>query len=77
MIVCRVASPLWWFLGIIVAATLMKMQRNYANRIFVLSGGPGSGKGSQCARMVETFGFTHLSAGDLLRKAISSNSENG
>ncbi|CAA3008727.1 UMP-CMP kinase isoform X1 [Olea europaea subsp. europaea] len=27
--------------------------------------------------MVETFGFTHLSAGDLLRKAISSNSENG
>lgn len=53
------------------------MQRNYANRIFVLSGGPGSGKGSQCTRMVETFGFTHLSAGDLLRKEISSNSENG
>ncbi|XP_022891020.1 UMP-CMP kinase-like isoform X2 [Olea europaea var. sylvestris] len=43
---------------------------------FVL-GGPGSGKGSQYTRMVETFGFTHLSAGDLLRKEISSNSENG
>ncbi|CAK9161068.1 unnamed protein product [Ilex paraguariensis] len=43
---------------------------------FVL-GGPGSGKGTQCARIVETFGFTHLSAGDLLRKEISSNSENG
>ncbi|KAL0304773.1 UNVERIFIED_CONTAM: UMP-CMP kinase [Sesamum calycinum] len=43
---------------------------------FVL-GGPGSGKGTQCTRIVETFGFTHLSAGDLLRKEISSNSENG
>lgn len=43
---------------------------------FVL-GGPGSGKGTQCARIVETFGFAHLSAGDLLRKEISSNSENG
>ncbi|GER35046.1 adenylate kinase [Striga asiatica] len=43
---------------------------------FVL-GGPGSGKGTQCMRIVHTFGFTHLSAGDLLRKEISSNSENG
>ncbi|KAK6155846.1 hypothetical protein DH2020_010094 [Rehmannia glutinosa] len=43
---------------------------------FVL-GGPGSGKGTQCTRIVETFGFTHLSAGDLLRREISSNSENG
>ncbi|XP_028051779.1 UMP-CMP kinase-like isoform X2 [Camellia sinensis] len=43
---------------------------------FVL-GGPGSGKGTQCAKIVENFGFTHLSAGDLLRNEISSNSENG
>ncbi|KAM7491735.1 hypothetical protein LguiA_034656 [Lonicera macranthoides] len=43
---------------------------------FVL-GGPGSGKGTQCAKIAETFGFTHLSAGDLLRKEILSNSENG
>ncbi|GAB2265366.1 Probable UMP-CMP kinase 2 [Dionaea muscipula] len=42
---------------------------------FVL-GGPGSGKGTQCAKVVETFGFTHLSAGDLLREEISSNREN-
>ncbi|KAE9464990.1 hypothetical protein C3L33_03107, partial [Rhododendron williamsianum] len=39
--------------------------------------GPGSGKGTQCLKIVETFGFSHLSAGDLLRKEISSNSENG
>ncbi|KAG9445686.1 hypothetical protein H6P81_011814 [Aristolochia fimbriata] len=43
---------------------------------FVL-GGPGSGKGTQCERIVETYGFTHLSAGDLLRREIASNSEHG
>ncbi|XP_041992164.1 UMP-CMP kinase-like isoform X2 [Salvia splendens] len=43
---------------------------------FVL-GGPGSGKGTQCTRIVNTFGFTHLSVGDLLRKEIYSDSENG
>ncbi|KAK3995487.1 adenylate kinase-domain-containing protein [Cladorrhinum sp. PSN332] len=34
--------------------------------IFVL-GGPGAGKGTQCANLVKDFSFTHLSAGDLLR----------
>lgn len=34
--------------------------------VFVL-GGPGAGKGTQCARLVQDFGFFHLSAGDLLR----------
>uniref|UniRef100_A0A7N0V320 adenylate kinase n=1 Tax=Kalanchoe fedtschenkoi TaxID=63787 RepID=A0A7N0V320_KALFE len=43
---------------------------------FVL-GGPGTGKGTQCEKIVENFGFTHLSAGELLRREISSNSENG
>ena len=34
--------------------------------IFVL-GGPGAGKGTQCARLVDEYNFCHLSAGDLLR----------
>ncbi|KAI0075800.1 UMP-CMP kinase [Panus rudis PR-1116 ss-1] len=34
--------------------------------VFVL-GGPGAGKGTQCANLVKDFGFCHLSAGDLLR----------
>ncbi|XP_022897884.1 UMP-CMP kinase 3-like isoform X2 [Olea europaea var. sylvestris] len=44
--------------------------------VFVL-GGPGSGKGTQCAKIVQHFGYTHLSAGDLLREEIKSGSENG
>lgn len=35
--------------------------------VFVL-GPPGSGKGTQCAQIVKNFGYTHLSAGDLLRE---------
>lgn len=34
--------------------------------IYVL-GGPGAGKGTQCANLVRDYNFTHLSAGDLLR----------
>ncbi|KAK7339251.1 hypothetical protein VNO77_19907 [Canavalia gladiata] len=44
--------------------------------VFVL-GGPGSGKGTQCANIVQQFGYTHLSAGDLLRAEKESGSENG
>lgn len=30
-------------------------------------GGPASGKGTQCAKLVEEFGYTHISTGDLMR----------
>lgn len=39
---------------------------NQALVVFVL-GGPGAGKGTQCANLVRDYGFEHLSAGDLLR----------
>eukprot|EP00434_Breviolum_minutum_P040131 symbB.v1.2.035655.t1/scaffold4856.1/size33858/2 len=35
--------------------------------VFIL-GGPGAGKGTQCERISQTFGYYHLSAGDLLRE---------
>lgn len=44
--------------------------------IYVL-GGPGSGKGTQCSKIVEHFGFTHLSAGELLESEVKSGSETG
>ncbi|KAF8344328.1 UMP-CMP kinase [Cantharellus anzutake] len=34
--------------------------------VYVL-GGPGAGKGTQCASLVSEYDFVHLSAGDLLR----------
>ncbi|KAI0637310.1 UMP-CMP kinase [Trametes polyzona] len=36
-------------------------------KVFFVLGGPGAGKGTQCANLVKDFGFCHLSAGDLLR----------
>lgn len=42
-----------------------------------LAGGPGSGKGTQCEKIVQKYGYTHLSTGDLLRAEVSSGSERG
>jgi len=36
-------------------------------KVFFVLGGPGSGKGTQCANLKRDFAFKHLSAGDLLR----------
>eukprot|EP01128_Nolandella_sp_AFSM9_P009675 TRINITY_DN6313_c0_g1_i1.p1 TRINITY_DN6313_c0_g1~~TRINITY_DN6313_c0_g1_i1.p1 ORF type:complete len:199 (-),score=47.34 TRINITY_DN6313_c0_g1_i1:79-675(-) len=45
--------------------------------VFVL-GGPGAGKSTQCRLLVESFGFVHLSAGDLLRaEKADANSKHG
>lgn len=46
------------------------------NLIFVV-GGPGSGKGTQCERLVTEFKCEHLSTGDLLRAELKSGSELG
>ncbi|XP_046460658.1 UMP-CMP kinase-like [Daphnia pulex] len=43
------------------------MSAELPNVVFVL-GGPGAGKGTQCAKIVEKFQYVHLSAGDLLRE---------
>merc|ERR1712002_1032695 len=44
--------------------------------IFVV-GGPGSGKGTQCDKVVQKYGFDHLSSGDLLRAEVASGSKKG
>ncbi|XP_015576412.2 UMP-CMP kinase 3 isoform X1 [Ricinus communis] len=44
--------------------------------VFVL-GGPGGGKSTQCANLAKQIGYTHLSSGDLLRKAMKLDAENG
>ncbi|CAH0491947.1 unnamed protein product [Peronospora farinosa] len=46
-------------------------------RILFVLGGPGAGKGTQCMKLVQKYGFVHLSAGDLLREERESGSANG
>nr|XP_014426974.2 adenylate kinase isoenzyme 1 isoform X1 [Pelodiscus sinensis] len=47
------------------------------SKIIFVVGGPGSGKGTQCEKIVQKYGYTHLSTGDLLRAEVSSGSERG
>ena len=44
------------------------------NVIFVI-GGPGCGKGTQCKRIVQNFGYVSFSTGDLLRKYVEEKKE--
>ena len=45
--------------------------------LFSVQGGPGCGKGTQCGKIVESFNYTHLSTGDLLRSEVFSSSPRG
>jgi len=46
-------------------------------RIILVVGGPGSGKGVLCERLVKECGVVHLSSGDLLRQEIAEGTELG
>jgi hypothetical protein len=46
-------------------------------KIVLVLGGPGSGKGTQCAKIVEDFGMKHISLGDLLRAEVNKASSIG
>lgn len=63
--------PIKVLLGLRQAAT-----GNKVPIIWVL-GGPGSGKGTQCDRIVAKYKFSHFSTGDLLRDEVKSGSEKG
>ena len=43
----------------------------------VILGRQGSGKGTQCMRLVETYGPIHISTGDMLRAAVEEGTELG
>lgn len=62
--------------GVTAETRDLKKLLNNPKIIFVL-GGPASGKGTQCDRIVQEFGFSHISTGDLMRAETSKNSKLG
>ncbi|XP_074067182.1 adenylate kinase isoenzyme 1 isoform X2 [Macrotis lagotis] len=54
------------------------MEKKLKNsKIIFVVGGPGSGKGTTCEKIIEKYGYTHLSTGDILREEVNSGSERG
>lgn len=43
----------------------------------MILGGPGTGKGTQCAKLVNDFKYHHISTGDLIREEIAKKSKLG
>ena len=43
----------------------------------IIAGAPGSGKGTQCEKIVEKFGVVHISTGDLLRACVKKGTPEG
>ena len=43
----------------------------------ILMGPPGAGKGTQAANLVKEYGLTHISTGDIFRKALKEQTKYG
>ena len=48
-----------------------KLLADHPARVILVVGGPGSGKGLLCSRLVEECGVAHVSCGDLLRSEVA------
>ena len=57
--------------------TNIKVKSIYTMLNIVIFGAPGSGKGTQSARIVEKYGINHISTGDVLRAEIKNGTELG
>jgi adenylate kinase family enzyme len=46
-------------------------------KVLFILGGPASGKGFFCQKIVQEFGYTHISMGDLMRKEMNTGTKDG
>ncbi|KAK4537431.1 hypothetical protein CDCA_CDCA12G3456 [Cyanidium caldarium] len=78
-LLCRLQpeQPLLWLADYLREAHAAAHRCRLPPRIVFVLGGPGAGKGTQCARLVNEFGLAHISAGDLLRAEVQSQSQQG
>lgn len=70
---------LWWAerVALLCIAVSCVWQATKTTIAFVL-GGPGSGKGTQCSKLIDEFSdMAHFSAGDLLRAHVKSGTPDG
>lgn len=44
---------------------------------YLIMGAPGAGKGTMAAKILEKYGITHISTGDIFRSEMASGSELG
>jgi len=56
---------------------LLEQHAPKRRNIIILTGAPGSGKGSQAPRIVEALGIPQLSTGDMLRAAVAAGTQVG
>merc|ERR1719321_1781529 len=47
------------------------------SRIVVIAGPPAAGKGTQCEKIKEKYGYVHISTGDILRANVKEGTELG
>merc|ERR1719282_1509124 len=45
--------------------------------VVIIAGPPAAGKGTQCDKIKEKFGFVHISTGDILRENVKNGTELG
>ncbi len=64
-----------WIIETIKNLLGLKKEKTMIN--LILFGPPGSGKGTQATKLVEKFGLTHISTGDLFRYELGNNTPLG
>jgi len=59
------------------ARVAMQARGGGDSRIVVIAGPPAAGKGTQCEKIKEKYGFVHISTGDILRANVKEGTELG
>uniref|UniRef100_A0A7S2J4R8 Adenylate kinase active site lid domain-containing protein n=1 Tax=Zooxanthella nutricula TaxID=1333877 RepID=A0A7S2J4R8_9DINO len=75
----EVDDLLGWVFGVVPqeAAKTAAAQAPAAGPIVVIAGPPAAGKGTQCEKIKERYGYVHVSTGDILRENVEKGTELG